>query len=70
MTIICNGYLDVQVSKENLINIQWPIGGLVGAFPEERFIRKLSVLIEPRGLSSWYARTRKPGIGCGAMYQE
>lgn len=41
MTIICNGYLDVQVSRENLINIQRAIGGLVGTFPEEGFIPKL-----------------------------
>jgi hypothetical protein len=69
MTIVRNGYLDVQVSKKNLINIQWAIGGLVGAFPVERFIPKLLVLIEPRGLPSWYAGTRKPGIDCGAMYE-
>jgi len=41
MTIVCNVYVDVQVSKENLINIQQAIGGLVGAFPEEGFIPKL-----------------------------
>jgi hypothetical protein len=68
MTIVHSGYLDVQVSKENLINIQWAIGGLVGAFPEEKFIPKLSVLIEPRGLPSWNARTRKAGIGYRTMY--
>ena len=42
MTIVCNGYLDVQVSKENLINIQRAIGGLGGrAFSEGGLIPKL-----------------------------
>ena len=41
MTVVCDGYLDVQVSKENLINIQQAIGGLVGAFSEEGLIPKL-----------------------------
>jgi len=62
MTIVCNGYLDVQVSKENLINIQRAIVGLVGEFPEERFIPKLSVPIGPKGLPSWYSRTRNLGL--------
>jgi hypothetical protein len=41
MTIVCNGCLDVQVSKENLINIQRAVDGLVGAFSEDGFIPKL-----------------------------
>jgi hypothetical protein len=57
MTTICNGCPDIQVSKENLINIQWAIGGLVHM-----------VATGPRRLPSWYARTRKPGTGCRAVY--
>jgi hypothetical protein len=41
MTTVFNDYLDIQVSKENLINIQQAIGGLVGALPEEGFIPNL-----------------------------
>lgn len=41
MTIVCNGYLDVHVSKENLINIQRAIDGPMGAFREDGFIPKL-----------------------------
>jgi hypothetical protein len=48
MTIICNGCLDIQASKENLINIQQVNGGLVGVLPEEGFIPKL--------ISSYWAK--------------
>jgi hypothetical protein len=37
MAIICDGYPKVQVSKENFVNIQRAIGGLVDWLPEEGF---------------------------------
>ena len=37
MAIVCGGYLMAQVSKENSINTQWVIGGLMDELPEEGF---------------------------------
>lgn len=41
MPIVCDGYLDIQVSRKDFINIQRTIGGLVNGFPEEGFTPKL-----------------------------
>jgi hypothetical protein len=37
MAIVCEGYPDVQVSKENFDDIQQAVGGLVDGLPEEGF---------------------------------
>jgi hypothetical protein len=37
MAIICDGYAEAQVSKENFINIQRAIGKLVDELHEEGF---------------------------------
>jgi hypothetical protein len=37
MAIVCGGYLLAQVSKENSVNTQWVIGGLMDELPEEGF---------------------------------
>ena len=41
MAIICDGYLTVQVSKENFVSIQRAIGGLVDGLLEEGFTARL-----------------------------
>jgi len=41
MAIVCEGYLEVQVSKDNFNNIQQAIGGLVDDLPEEGFTPRL-----------------------------
>jgi len=37
MAIVCEGYLGVQISKENFVGIHQAIGGPVDGFPEEGF---------------------------------
>jgi hypothetical protein len=37
MAVVCNGYPEVQVSKENFLSIQRAISGLVEELPEEGF---------------------------------
>jgi hypothetical protein len=41
MAIVCNSYLEAWVSKENFVNIQLAIGGLVDGLPEEGFTPRL-----------------------------
>lgn len=41
MTVICFGYPEVQVSKQNFMNIQQAIGGHADELPEEGFIHML-----------------------------
>jgi hypothetical protein len=41
MAIVCDGYLEFQVSRENFVNIQRTIGGLVDGLPGEGFTPKL-----------------------------
>jgi hypothetical protein len=40
MAIICDGYPEVQVSKENFVDILQAIGGPVDGLPEEGFTPK------------------------------
>jgi hypothetical protein len=41
MAIICECYPDVQVSKENFVDIKQAIGGFVDELPEERYTPRL-----------------------------
>jgi hypothetical protein len=41
MAIVCEGYPEVQVSKENFDDIQRAVGGLVDGVPEEGFTPRL-----------------------------
>ena len=41
MAIVCDGYPEIQVSRENFINIHRSIGGLVVGLPEKGFTPKL-----------------------------
>jgi len=34
MAIVCDGYPEIQVSRENFVGIQQTIGGLVDELPE------------------------------------
>jgi len=42
MAIVCEGYLGVHVSRENFIDIQRVIRGLVDELPEEGFTPRLT----------------------------
>jgi len=42
MAIVCDGYLETQVSKENFVNIQQAIGGLWDELPKKGFTSRLS----------------------------
>jgi hypothetical protein len=42
MAIVCDGYLENQVSKQNFVSIQWAICGLVDWLPEEQFTHRLT----------------------------
>ena len=49
MAIVCEGYLEAQVSKDNFHNIQRAIGGLVDELPEEGFTPKLVDMFWTKG---------------------
>jgi hypothetical protein len=42
MDIICDGYLEAQVSNENFVSIQQVIDGIVDKLPEEGFTHRLT----------------------------
>jgi hypothetical protein len=42
MATVCNSHPHIQIFKENSINIQWVIGGLVDELPEEGFTFRLT----------------------------
>lgn len=54
---VCDGYQEIQVSKETFVDIQRVIGGLVDEIPADRFTSRLKELL------IFYARMRGPGIG-------
>ena len=49
MAIVCDGYLEIQVSSENFINIQRAVGGLVDELPEEGFTPRLKDMYWKKG---------------------
>ena len=50
MAIVCEGYPEVQVSKEKFSDIQRAVGGLVDGLPEEAFTPRGSLIwIGPKG---------------------
>jgi hypothetical protein len=49
MAIVYDGYPEVQGSRENFINIQRGIGGLVDELPEEGFTPRLIDMYWTRG---------------------
>jgi len=65
MAIVCEGYLGVQVSRENFVDIQRAICGLVDELPEEvftpRFIdtywtkRAANVVCQDKETKDWLA---------------
>jgi hypothetical protein len=69
MVIVCGGYLTAHVSKENFINTQWVIGGLVDGLPEEGFAPRLIDTYWAKGVAILVARTSRPGIGWVVRYQ-
>lgn len=69
MAIICGGYFTAQVSKENFVNTQWVIGGLVDELPEEGFAPRLINTYWVKGAAILVARISRPGIGRVVRYQ-
>jgi len=66
---MCKSYLGVQVSKENLIEIQRAIHGLVDELLK-RGSPPVSLLpTGPKGLPLWFAKTKKPRTGWLEWYQ-
>jgi hypothetical protein len=68
MAILCDSYPQVQVSKENFVNIQWAIDGPVDGLPEEGCSPTSSLI--PAGLKGrplWYVTTKRPGNGWVTM---
>jgi hypothetical protein len=49
--IVCDVYPEVQVSKENLTNIQQNFGGLVNRLPKEGFISRLIDMYWTKGVA-------------------
>lgn len=39
--IVCDSYLEIQVSKENFVSIRWVIRGFEDGLPEEEFTPRL-----------------------------
>jgi hypothetical protein len=69
MAIVCVGYLEAQVSKENFVNIQQAIGGLVDELLKEGFTSRLSNTYQQKELPLCYARTRRSRTGWVVRYQ-
>jgi hypothetical protein len=63
MAIICDGYPEAQVSKENFINNKRALGGLVDDLPQEGFTSRLFDTCWAKELSLWYAKARRLVIG-------
>jgi len=69
MATVCEGYLGVHVSRENFIDIQQVIRGLVDELPEEGFTPGSLIPTGPKGLPLWFAKMKKPRTGWLARYQ-
>jgi len=52
MAIVCNGYPEVQVSKENFNNIQRAVSGLVDGLPEKGFTPRLIDMYWKKGAAN------------------
>ena len=69
MAIICDSYSEVQLSKENFLEIRWATGGLVDGLPEECFTPGSSLPIGLKEQPLWYVKMKRPVTGWVAMYQ-
>jgi hypothetical protein len=43
--IVLEGYLGIQISRENFVGIQQAIGGLVGWLPEEGITKGAAIMV-------------------------
>ena len=67
MAIVCAVYLEVQVSKENLTNIEQAVGELVDMLPKEGFTPRLIDMYWTKGAAIVVCldeETRNGGLGC------
>jgi hypothetical protein len=55
MAIVCEGYLGVQVCRENFVDIKRVIRGLVDELPEEGFTPRLLDTYWTKGVANWLA---------------
>jgi len=67
MAIVCVVYLEAQVFKENFVNIQQAIGGLVDEL--QGFTSRLINTYRQKELPLCYATTRRPRTGWVVRYQ-
>ena len=67
MAIVCDGYPEVLVFRENFTNIQRAVGGLVDWLPEEGFTPGSSICTGQKRRPLWYARRRNQGLA-GKQY--
>jgi len=68
MAIVCDGYLEIQLSKENFVSIQQVIRRLVDGLPEEEFTPRLIDTCWAKGAAIMVCHMR-PGIGWVVKYQ-
>ena len=59
MAIVCDAYPQVQVSKENFVNIQRAIDGLVDGLPEEGFTHKFIDTYRAKGATKMVCRGKE-----------
>ena len=67
LAIVCNVYTEVQVSKENLTNIEQAVGGLVYRLPKEGFTPRLIDMYWTNGAAIMVCldeETKNGGPGC------
>ena len=67
LAIVCDVYPEVQVSKENLTNIEQVVDGLVDGLPKEEFTPRLIDMYLDKRCCHWgmsRRKTRNGGPGC------
>ena len=67
LAIVSDVYLEVQVSKENVTNIEQAFGGLVDRLPNEGFTPRLIDMYWTKGAAIVVCldeETRNGGLGC------
>ena len=69
MTNICNGYPEVQIFKETVINIQQVKGGLWMSSLRRSSPQDSLIPTGLKELPMFYARTKRPRTGYTAKYQ-
>ena len=69
MAIVCDGYPEIKVSRENFVSMQLAVGGLADELLEKEFTTSSLIFPVPKGQPLWYAKTKKPSNGQLVKYQ-